>query len=228
MLNSCKNITDCFFNAFFPNRLYLHALEEEENLQLALAVSASLQNCADSRQPEELPTNNQCGDKRKKRIHVKRKPRSITPPPLLLTSSPEAKRRLMMKVQEMLSQSSDDELPCTPAIPPSTLGVPAASNQRGVAPEDDTGAGRNVRKSQREDGDSLRNGDVHASTKSNRGQMSVDGPANRSLIGCPGGVSPPVMSYKTMWQLSAYAEDEPTNEFYVETLNGRLSPQVHL
>ncbi len=179
-------------------------MEEEDQLQLALAVSASLHSNTAQHNPEPRPSNTTHAIKKRRKIKRFRNPTTMTPPPLLLTTSPEAKRRLQTKVDNMLREDGEgntsDDISCTPAYPLSNLGVP-----------------------KKKEGDSNKGVTEVTSELSDEVCVSHEN-VDQSMIGCPNGAV--AMGYKTMWQLCAYCESEPIDEFYVEMFSGVLTPKV--
>ena len=95
---------------------------EQEQLQIALALSASL-----NENRHLLPPQQKMKSGRQKGSHD-----TDLPPPLILTSSPEAKHRLAARVDEILSHEDDDgDIPCTPLFGVSALaGVACTTNGR--------------------------------------------------------------------------------------------------
>ena len=211
-----------------------------EDLQIAKAVSASLKDS--SHVPEQLPLslgNDISSDDGKKEKRKRGRPRkrdlaAADPPPLLLTTSPDAKRRLLMRVEEMLThveRESGDEIPCTPAIKPSALGVPAVAKNRTccemVAEERNNEEGE---KQERWDDAQLGVGEKDQSevdiVRPPSASAGTSDPASLISRCCSLETTLTNLNYKTMWQLSAYSEDERMDEFYVEMLGERISPKV--
>lgn len=95
---------------------------EQEQLQIALALSASLN------EDRHLPPSPQ----KIKNGRQKRSRDTDLPPPLILTSSPEAKHHLAARVDEILSHEDDNgDIPCTPLFGVSALaGVACTTNGR--------------------------------------------------------------------------------------------------
>ena len=94
---------------------------EQEQLQIALALSASLN------EDRHLPPQEKIKNRRQKRSHD-----TELPPPLILTSLPEAKCRLAARVDEILSHENENgDISCTPQFGVSALaGVACATNGR--------------------------------------------------------------------------------------------------
>ena len=94
---------------------------EQEQLQIALALSASLN------EDRYLPPQEKIKTRRQKRSHD-----TELPPSLILTSSPEVKRCLAAKVDEILSHENENgDISCTPLFGVSALaGAACATNGR--------------------------------------------------------------------------------------------------
>ena len=161
---------------------------------------------------------------------------SENPPPLLTTSTPEAKQRMMRKAEEMMIMNEEcDEIPCTPAFKPSTLTVKCL-NSNETKQDMTIGIGCH--------------GDKEMGTDDKRCYDKEESDINQEAPSCDNGSKlidvskehhkeqyaqsdkPPILDnggnnltdYQTIWQLSAYHENEPINEFYVPALQDQVSP----
>ncbi len=189
-------------------------IDEDEQLEIALAVSASLYNENDNNiNNVQLPATKHIKQKKKK---LKTKSKATIPTPLLLTSAEEANKRLMIRADYLLTHDNDeDDIPLTQVIAPSTLGIPTASVTTTI---ENSCRNDNVRDNEQHDNEQH----VVVTAGSERDPVTSDSVMSGCLIG---GMTP-VTNYRTMWQLSAYVEDEPMDEFYVEMLKERVPHQV--
>lgn len=195
---------------------------EEEEIQLALAISASIT-------PEF--SHNQKKRKRRKKATV-----SEDPPPLLTTSTPEAKQRMMRKAEAMMITNEEcDEIPCTPAIKPSTLAVKCLNSKEtkqdmtiGIGCHGDKEMGTDDKRCYDKE-----ESDINQEAPScNNSSKLIDASKDHHKVQYAQSDKPPILDnggnnvidYQTIWQLSAYHENEPIKEFYVPALQDQVSP----
>lgn len=156
----------------------------------------------------------------------------------------------MERVHEILDKDegrevTEDEgiISCTPAMAPSSIGggsmasLPSINTEeehnRDTSEEGDTTNERgtaNTANSDTEVISTLDDSSEPCNSSPSATERSFVLKGSQSRIGCcsnGASIQPVSNGYKTIWQLSAYSEDEPIQEFFVKMLSDKLNqPQV--